>query len=476
MRLGKEAVLCREFLFCVAEINDELCFLIDFWCMKNFTEGRVGKLLIDFSVPLVVGNIFLNLYNVVDSIIVGNYLGKEALGAVGASFPVIWTLNSLVVGVGSGASTVVSQYFGAKQEINVKRTIDTIFVFFLFSSLLVTIIGISLSEPVFKLLNLPDEIMPEAVKYLHIYLIGAFFFLGFSGISSILRGLGDATTPLYFTIFATILNVILDLLFVIVFGWGIGGVAFATVLAHFIVFVLAVWYLNRKHELIHLSFRKYIFDREIFRSCIRIGMPTGIQQSFVSVGMMAIMGIVSGFGTSAVAAYTAAMRIDSFAKMPAIAFSQALSSFTGQNLGAFKDQRARDGMWATLRFSVIYCLLISTVIILFGSNIMKLFSPDEEVIHIGQDYLLIVSSFYLLFAVMFTIMGFLRGAGATLIPMINTFTALYLIRIPVAYFLSSEIGVNGIWWSEPSGWFIGMCVLIVYYNSGRWKGKVVVRQ
>lgn len=443
--------------------------------MKDFTEGRVGKLLIDFSIPLVAGNIFQNLYNVVDSVIVGNYLGKEALGAVGASFPVIFALISLVIGVGSGASTVVSQYFGARQYENVKKTIDTIFIFFLVTSIFITIIGIILSKPLFLLLNLPAEILPDAVTYLQIYLTGTFFFFGFSGISSILRGLGDAKTPLYFMIFATITNIILDLVFVLVFKWGIQGVAWATVISHALAFLGAMAYLNKRHEIIQLGFRKYLFDRAIFRSCLRIGLPTGFQQSFVAVGMMAIMGIVNSFGTNAVAAYTAATRIDSFAKMPAITFSQALASFTAQNLGAFKEKRARQGLTKTLLFSLSYCVIISLVVIFFGSSIMKLFTPDAEVIKIGQDYLVIVSSFYLMFAIMFTIMGFLRGAGATLIPMINTFAALYLIRIPVAYFLSSHIGVNGIWWSEPAGWLIGMIILILYFLSGKWKGKVVVK-
>lgn len=443
--------------------------------MKDFTEGRVGKLLIDFSIPLVAGNIFQNLYNVVDSVIVGNYLGKEALGAVGASFPIIFALISLVIGVGSGASTVVSQYFGARQYENVKKTIDTIFIFFLVTSIFITIIGIILSKPLFLLLNLPAEILPNAVTYLQIYLTGTFFFFGFSGISSILRGLGDAKTPLYFMIFATLTNIILDLVFVLVFKWGIQGVAWATVISHALAFLGAMAYLNKRHEIIQLGFRKYLFDRAIFRSCLRIGLPTGFQQSFVAVGMMAIMGIVNGFGTNAVAAYTAATRIDSFAKMPAITFSQALASFTAQNLGAFKEKRARQGLTKTLLFSLSYCVIISLVVIFFGSSIMKLFTPDAEVIKIGQDYLVIVSSFYLMFAIMFTIMGFLRGAGATLIPMINTFAALYLIRIPVAYFLSSHIGVNGIWWSEPAGWLIGMIILILYFLSGKWKGKVVVK-
>ena len=444
--------------------------------MKDFTVGKEAKLILQFSVPMVLGNIFQNLYNIIDSIIVGRYIGKEALGAVGASFPIIFALISMVIGVGSGASTVISQYYGAKKIDEVKRTIDTIFIFFLGSSILITILGIVFSEQIFILLSLPEDIMPAALSYLNVYLLGMFFFFGFSGISSILRGLGDSKTPLYFMIIATINNIILDLLFVVVFKWGIQGAAFATILSEGGAFVTAAIYLNKKHPIINLSFRKYVFDRDIFRSCMRIGLPTGFQQSFIAFGMMAIMSIVNGFGTNAVAAYSAAMRIDSFVKMPAITFSSALSAFVGQNLGAFEERRAKTGLWATLLFSTIYCIVASLLIILFGKHIMSLFTTDPDVIKIGQDYLLIVSSFYLLFSIMFSFTGFLRGAGATLIPMIATFTALYIVRIPAATFISGLIGVNGIWWAEPMGTFIGMIILLVYYFSGKWKGKVVVRK
>ncbi|WP_372775912.1 MATE family efflux transporter [Mangrovibacterium sp.] len=442
--------------------------------MKDFTEGSEARLILQFSVPLVLGNIFQNLYNIVDSVIVGNFLGKEALGAVGASFPVIFTLISMVIGVGSGASTVISQYFGAKQLDQVRKTIDTIFIFFLLSSILVTFIGIIFSRSIFILLQLPDEMLSDAVTYLNIYLSGMFFFFGFAGITSILRGLGDSKTPLYFMILSTAINIIFDLLFVIVFKWGIEGVALATVVSQALAFFSATWYLNKKHMVINLSIRKYIFDRSIFKSCVKIGLPTGFQQSFIAFGMMAIMGIVNTFGTNAVAAYTAAMRVDSFAKMPALTFSSALSSFVGQNLGAFQEARARKGLKITLAFSLAYSLLISLVIIVFGKYIIQIFTPDEAVIAIGQDYLVIVSSFYLLLSVMFTFTGFLRGAGATLVPMLTTMTALYLVRIPLAFWLSNRIGVNGIWWAEPAAWFVGMVIMIIYYYSGKWKGKVVV--
>jgi len=443
--------------------------------MRDFTEGSEARLILQFSVPLVLGNIFQNLYNIVDSVIVGNFLGKEALGAVGASFPIIFTLISLVIGIGSGASTVVSQYFGAKQVEQVRRTIDTIFTFFLFASVLVTVIGITFSKSIFLLLQLPEEMLVEAVTYLNIYLMGMFFFFGFSGISSILRGMGDAKTPLWFMILSTVNNIVFDLLFVIVFKWGIEGVALATVISQAMAFFSAIWYLNKKHPVINLSLRKYIFDREIFKSCIRIGLPTGFQQSFVAFGMMAIMGIVNTFGTNAVAAYTAAMRVDSFAKMPALTFSSALSSFVGQNLGAFQEKRARKGLKITMGFSLAYSLLISIIIIVFGKYIIQIFTPDQRVIEIGQDYLVIVSSFYLLLSIMFSLTGFLRGAGATLVPMLTTIASLYLVRIPLAFSLSGEIGVNGIWWAEPAGWFVGMIILIIYYFTGKWKGKVIVK-
>jgi len=443
--------------------------------MRDFTAGSEARLILQFSIPLVLGNIFQNLYNIVDSVIVGNFLGKEALGAVGASFPIIFTLISLVIGVGSGASTVVSQYFGAKDFENVRKTIDTIFIFFLFASILVTATGIISSRSIFVLLQLPEEMLSDAVTYLNIYLSGMFFFFGFAGITSILRGMGDAKTPLWLMIISTFMNIVLDLLFILVFKWGIEGAALATVVAQAIAFFSATWYLNKRHAIINLSFRKYFFDRSIFKDCLRIGIPTGFQQSFVAMGMMVIMGIVNTFGTDAVAAYTAAMRVDSFAKMPALTFSSALSSFTGQNLGAFQEKRARIGLKVTLLFSLAYAVVISLIIIIFGQYIIQIFTPDETVIGIGQDYLLIVSSFYLLLSVMFCLTGFLRGAGATMIPMLTTLLALYFVRIPLAYWLSGILGVNGIWWAEPASWFVGMIALSAYYWTEKWKGKIVVK-
>ena len=444
--------------------------------MRDFTSGHVTKQILQFSGPLVLGSVFQNLYNIIDSIVVGNVLGKEALAAVGASFPVLWTLISLVIGIGSGASTVVSQYFGAKDNKNVLKTIDTIYIFFFGASILVTILGIALSKPIFILLRLPAEIMPDALAYMNVYLAGMVLLFGFNGTTSILRGLGDSKTPLYFIIVAALLNTALDLLFVIVFRWGIASVAVATVLAHGFAFAGGIWYLHRTHPLIRFSVRNIKFDYTIFRSCARIGLPTGFQQSFVAVGMMALMGIVNGFGTNAIAAYTAALRVDSFAKMPSVAFSSALAIFAGQNLGAFNEKRAKTGLYSTLIISLSYSIFITAIILLFGKGVMTLFTDDPRVIAIGQDYLVIVSSFYIFFSAMFSFTGMMRGAGATFIPMILTIVSLWVVRLPLSVFLSSKIGVNGIWWALPVSWGVGFVMIMLYYLTGKWKDKGVVKR
>ncbi|GET31991.1 MATE family efflux transporter [Prolixibacter bellariivorans] len=442
--------------------------------MRDLTKGNETKLIVRFALPMLAGNVFQNLYNIVDSVIVGNYLGKEALAAVGASFPVIFTLIALVIGVGSGASIVISQFFGAKKTDEVRRTIDTIFIFFIGAAIILAALGIVFSESIFRLLQLPEEILPLAQTYLHIYLIGLFAFFGFNGIASILRGLGDSKTPLYFMIIATLANIVLDLLFVIVFKWGVGGVAMATVISQAGAFITAIFYLNRTHTLVKITLTHLQFDKSIFKSCVRIGLPTGFQQSFVAVGAMAIMGIVNGFGTNAVAAYTVALRIDSLAKMPAMNFASALSSFVGQNLGANEEQRARNGFRSTMVISVIYSIIISLLIIFLGEFLMRMFTDDPAVIHIGENYLVIVSSFYLAFAAMFSVIGMLRGAGDTLIPMYITVVTLWVIRLPLSWFLSrGPLGVTGIWWAIPIAWVVGAIGSYIYYLSGRWRGKTV---
>lgn len=443
--------------------------------MKDMTVGKEGKLILQFALPMLAGSLFQQLYNIVDSIIVGNFLGKEALAAVGASFPVIFVLISMIIGLASGISIVISHYFGAKDYLSVRKAVDTMYITLFFASVVTTIVGISFSRQIFMLLNLPMDVMPQALEYLNIYLLGMIAFFGFNGTSAILRGMGDSKTPLYFLVISTITNIVLDLLFVVVFHMGVDGVALATILSQGGAFITAIIYLNKKHELINISLTRLVFDRKIFIQSYKIGLPTGLQQTFVALGIMAIMGIVNSFGTDVLAAFSVASRIDAIATIPAMILAQALATFVGQNLGANKPDRVRRGLNSTLLITLLVTIGTTAIIILLGNIFMRAFTNDANVIEIGHDYLTIVSLFYILFAIMFIFTGVMRGAGDTFIPMLITLLSLWLVRIPFAYFLSGRMGSEaGIWWSFPVGWGVGLILAWAYYSTGNWKKKVIV--
>ncbi|PLX20357.1 MAG: MATE family efflux transporter, partial [Marinilabiliales bacterium] len=254
----------------------------------------------------------------------------------------------------------------------------------------------------------------------------------------------------------------------------IAGVAIATVLAQGGAFLTAIIYLNKKHEIIRFSFTKLVFDKTIFKKSIRIGIPTGIQQTFVAIGMTALIGIVNRFGTNVIAAYSVVMRIGSLATLPAMNFAAALSTFVGQNIGANKMERVKSGLISTLKMSSLVSLGVSAFVLLGASFLMDLFTNDTEVIRIGKEYLYIVGGFYVIFSAMFTISGVMRGAGDTLIPMFFSLISLWIIRIPSAWFLSKEFGEIGIWWSMPLGWGVGLTLAVLYYLTGNWKKKAIL--
>lgn len=442
--------------------------------MKDLTQGNEGKLIIRFAVPMLLGNLFQQLYVFVDSIIVGQVLGKEALAAIGASFPLIYVLISMVIGIGSGASVVLSQYFGAKKIPEVKRTISTLFIFFIAASFVVTTLGLIFNNAIFTLLQLPEDVKPAALSYFNIYVAGQIFFFGFNGITSVLRGMGDSKTPLYFMIISTILNIVLDILMVMVLDMGIEGAAYATIIAQAGAFFIATFYLHKTHEIISFKIKELIFDYKLFKQSMRIGLPTGFQQSFVALGIMALLGIVNGFGTDVLAAYTASTRIDAIASMPAMNLGSALAAFVGQNIGAGKIERVRNGLISTLKIGAIISVSVSIIVLLFDDAMMHAFTSDQAVIDIGKRYLHIVCTTYILFSTMFAFHGLFRGAGDTLVPMFVSLFSLWLIRVPVAYFLSDRIGSDGIWWAIPLAWFIGVLVSYIYYKTGRWKLKSVI--
>jgi putative MATE family efflux protein len=443
--------------------------------MKDLTKGHEGKLIFLFALPMLFGSVFQQLYNVVDSIIVGRVLGKEALAAVGNAFPIFFTLIALIIGVAFGGTVVISQYFGAKNYEKVRKAIGTLYTLMFGMAAFLTLIGLLFTDSILSLLKIPDELYADASIYIKIFIGGLIAFFGFNGTAAILRGLGDSKTPMVFMLISTFVNIGLDLLFVMVFKWGVAGVAIATVISQGGAFLTAVWYLNRYHKFISIRLKDLTFDKEIFLQTIRIGLPTGLQQTFVALGMIALQRVVNTFGTDVIASYSVAGRIDAIVMMPAMIFSQALAAFVGQNIGAGKNDRVVKGLHATLIMSSVLALILTLFIILSREALVGLFNQDPEVIRIGSEYLLIVSGCYLLFAGMFSYNGVMRGAGDTIIPMFITLFALWVVRIPAAYYLSGIIGETGIWWSVPIGWVAGLILSIFYYKTGRWKTKTVVK-
>lgn len=443
--------------------------------MKDFTVGKESKLIFQFAIPILLASIFHQMYNVVDSIFIGKFVNKEGLVAIGASFPVIFATNSLVIGIASGATVVIAQYFGAKQLQQAKRAIDSLYIFLFFSSIIIGILGIIFAEPIFSLINMPIEAIQQAVVYLRITMAGNVLFFGLVGTNAILRGIGDSKTPLLFTIIASVINIALDWLFIVHFKWDVAGAAFASIIAQGGAFFTGILYLNKTHELIRIQLKNISFSKTVFMQNMRIGLPTGFQQAFVACGMMALYGLVNSFGTTTGAAYAISMRIEAIEMILGMSFSAALASFTGQNLGAQKIDRIQTGFRFTIWISSILTLFITALYLFFPTAVVQLFSNDPEVIEVGIEYIHYVAPFYIIFNLMFIVHGLLRGAGATLIPMILTLISLWVARIPASYFMVDLYGRVGIWWGIPIGWSTGMLMSYIYYRTGKWKNKGIVK-
>jgi putative MATE family efflux protein len=443
--------------------------------LKDLTTGKEGKIILLFTLPMLLGNVFQQLYVFINSIVVGNFLDKGALTAVGVSFPIFFAVISLVIGMASGAGIVISQYFGAKQYENVQKGVDTMYIIMMVSSVILGALGIIFCNQILAIVDLPKEVIPNARIYLNILFAGLVFDFGYNGTAAIFRSLGDSKTPLYFLIIATITNVILDLVFVIVFKWGIAGVAYATLISKAGAFISSVYYINKRYDLFKVRFFGLKFDRSIFAKSFKIGIPSGLQQFFVAVGMMAVFRIVAGFGTTVTDAYSVATRIDFFGMMPAMNFSMALTAFVGQNIGAGRIDRVKQGLRSTMLMSGIISVLISLIIITSGHYLMSVFTKDHAIISIGTKYLMIVSSFYVVFSVMFSYAGVFRGAGDTLFPMLITLLSLWLIRVPLSELLSRHYQETGIWIALPLTWTFGMLASLIYFYTGRWKTKAVIQ-
>lgn len=427
---------------------------------------------------MLLGNIFQQLYIVVDSIIVGKYVGKEALAGIIASSQVAMVVISLVIGIGIGGTVVVAQYFGARNYEKVRQTSDTVTIFMLVSSVVLGGVGILLSDEILRLMQLPVESLHHAKSFLTVYFAGMITMFGYNAMSSILRGIGDSRTPLYALIVATVLNIALDFLFVLHLQMGTSGAALATVIAQGTSWIFIGVYARQKSSLVSFNFFRFTFKLDIFKQSLRIGLPSGVQQTFVAVGMAALFSIINTFGVDVAAGYGAATRIDMFISLPAMNFAAALSTFVGQNIGAGNFHRVKQGLKSTLIMSGAVSIGVTLIVLALRHHLIGLFTDtsNSEVIKVGGQYLTIVCSFYVLFSSMFVINGLLRGAGASLVPMLTSLIGLWLVRIPVAYLLSrtESLGYLGTFWAIPIAWAVGFTLALSYYLSGKWKNKAVV--
>lgn len=437
----------------------------------DLTEGKVWKVIVRFAVPLLVGNLLQQFYNITDSIIVGQFLGKEALAAVSASFFIYYFIISLVIGVGSGTTVVISQLFGAKQYQKVQLAFSSFFIFMLVGGIILSIAGIIFAESVFRLTNTPEEVIPQAVAYFRIYIGGTFLFVTFNSIISILRGVGESVRPMLFILITTVLNIAFDLLFILVFKWGIEGAARATVVSQGIGMCIALAYVNNTHPLLSIKKQDMLFDWKLFKESLKIGLPTSVQQCAIALGLIALLGIVNSFGTNTLTAYGAAGKIDTIITQAVLTLSGALAAFCGQNIGAGRLDRVKKGVQFTMYTNIALGLLTFAAVYLFGNEMMRIFTKDIDVVAIGKEYLLIIGGFFIVHGALNVYNGALRGAGDTLFPMITSLVCLWLIRIPLTYYLSSWLGRNGIWWAIGISITIGLIVTFVYYKIGFWKRR-----
>lgn len=441
----------------------------------DLTHGSVWKVIVRFALPLLIGNLLQQLYNVTDSIIVGQFLGKEALAAVSASFFIYYFIISLVIGVGSGTSVVVSQFFGAKQYDKVQRAFSSFFIFMLVAGIVLSITGIIFAEPIFRLTNTPEEVIPDAVAYFRIYIGGTFLFVTFNSIISILRGVGESVRPMIFILITTILNIVLDLLFIVGFHWGIEGAARATVISQGIGMCIALGYVNNTHPLLSIKKQDLLFDMKLFKEGLKIGLPTSVQQCAIALGLIALLGIVNSFGTDTLTAYGAAGKIDTIITQAVLTLSGALAAFCGQNIGAGRFDRVRKGLRFTMLVNVIFSLITFTAIYFFGEDMMRAFTSDPAVIAIGKEYLLIIGGFFIIHGALNIYNGALRGAGDTIFTMVTSLLCLWLIRIPLAYQLSAWYGRQGIWWAIGISIAMGLVITYIYYKMDIWKKRCVVK-
>ena len=432
---------------------------------NQITEGIIWKQLLLFFFPIVLGTFFQQLYNTADTIVVGRFVSKEALAAVGGSAAQIVNLVvGFFVGLASGASVMIAQYYGAGDRPQVNRALHTAYAFSIAGSVIITIVGILAAPQLLEWMNTPAETMSDAILYLRIYFGGILFVFIYNVGSSILRAMGDAKRPLYFLIVCCVLNIILDIVLVLIFHMGVAGVAIATIFSQAVSAVLITITLLRSRDLYQLDLRQIRFHKSALRSLVWIGFPTGLQSIMYNITNMLIQAFLNTFGTDTVAAWTAFGKIDSFYWMVNNAFGIAVTTFVGQNYGAAKYDRMKKSVRIGLGMALCTALLITAFFYCAGTPLFRIFTADEQVVSIGIHMLHRIAPAYFLFVFIELLSGALRGTGDVIIPMIMTCCGVCLLRILWLFFIVPIFpGLDTIILSYPVTWFITAVLFILYY-------------
>ncbi len=454
--------------------------LREFFGVQDMTTGSPMSKLIQFSLPLLIGNLAQQLYNTVDSIVVGKYIGDTALAAVGTAGPILNLLLVLFMGVATGASIMASQYFGAKDRYGLSRVVGSTLVLTLVSGLIMMAMGLLASPALIRLIAPPADVAEGAVIYLRIIFIGIVGGSAYNILSGVLRGMGDSFYPLMFLILACVLNIVLDILFVARFDMGVAGVAWATIIAQAISGVLCLVRLIGMKELIDVNRSTLIPDGPITRRLCLLGLPAGVTQALFSMSAIVVQSLTNSLGTAVIAANVAIMRVDGFAMMPNFTFGTASTTFVGQNIGAQRIDRVRQGIRDLMKLALITAGALVACILLFGHHLIGLFTNTEDVIQIGISGLRWLALGYIAFAVSQVLQGAMRGAGETMIPMWISIITTIVVRLPLAYLLAAltrcEAWPKGrpdaLFASLLISWVLGMIITVIAHRKGAWRRRL----
>ncbi len=447
----------------------------------DMTVGTPWKSIVAFSIPMLIGNIAQQLYNTVDSIVVGRYVGDNALAAVGSASPLLNLLLVLFIGISVGAGIMVSQYFGAKLREELSRTIGCCITLTALASVLIMVCTPPLLRPMLKMLNTPDSIIDWCNSYLTIMMLGIAGMAYYNILSGILRGMGDSASALVYLLVATVLNIVLDLLFVAGFNMGVSGVALATVIAQAVSAVLCLFKLMRMSDTFDFGLSYLKLKKKYAFTIVRLGLPSGMTQAILSSAMIIVQSLTNSFGEMLIAANVIIMRVDGFAMMPNFSFGTAMTTYAGQNVGAGKYDRVTKGAKQGTAIAMGVSTVITLTILIFGKYLMGIFTETAELVDLSMRMMRILAVGYIAMAVTQSLSGVMRGAGDTMTPMWISLTTTIVIRVPLAYGISyltrtAELPYGRkecIFISLLVSWLMGAILTTIFYRKGKWKEKAI---